>query len=176
MQIICKYDGETVTFSKTLKEILKYQYKYNYRFKLYATGGNFVGTYVANDYMISGDNLYVFFNDYIIEYSMEGTSIEESSSGGEGGEGGSRILKVHSEYDAEMDDYVWVSNMSYDEILNNATDDFLVDSVLIFANYSVNSCDWWRINDRNFFFEAGFGIYRLTIRTDNTITFEEIEN
>lgn len=96
MLVICKYDGNEVTFSKSLKEILKYQYKYNYKFKLYATGGEFVGTFIADDYCIDGENLTIFIGDYIVEYNSSGTSIETvtGGSGGEGGEGDEGVLQI----------------------------------------------------------------------------------
>lgn len=90
MQIICKYDGETVTFSKTLKEILKYQYKYNYRFKAYVTAEDFTGYFIADDYLISGDELTVFFGGFSISYNSDGATFTPSS-GGEGGEGGLQL-------------------------------------------------------------------------------------
>lgn len=85
MLIICKYDGETVTFSKSLKEILKYQYKYNYRFKLYDTQNNTPAYYINDDYFIEDEILTVSFAGFDIMYSSDGASYVPSS-GGEGGE------------------------------------------------------------------------------------------
>lgn len=110
MQIICKYDGETVTFSKSLKEILKYQYKYNYRFKLYDTQNNTPSYYISDDYFIHDKILAVSFGGFDILYSSDGASYVPSS----GDEGGSCIAQmVH-----DIDNSNYYIERSYKDFLN----------------------------------------------------------
>lgn len=77
-------DDGTVTFSKPVKEILKYQHRYNYKFKLYETGK----VTVADDYIIEGETLTVFFGSAYVEYSSSGATYNEGGSGGSGGDSG----------------------------------------------------------------------------------------
>lgn len=114
MQIICKYDGETVTFSKSLKEILKYQYKYNYRFKLYKTIDDSYSYNIADDYEIADDTLAIYFDSHVVIYSPNGAEIHETSSGGEGGEGGSGVAQMI--YD--IDNSTYYIERSYKDFLN----------------------------------------------------------
>lgn len=94
MQIICKYDGETVTFSKPLKDILKYQYKYNYRFKLYTTEGYII----ADDFKIEGDVLTVLFGTVTVTYSASGAEYNDTTGGGGSGGGAGEVTVYHFDY------------------------------------------------------------------------------
>jgi hypothetical protein len=81
--IVISKSGETVQFTKPLKDILKYQHRYNYKFKMYENGG----VTVAEDYIINGETLTVLFGSATVTYTSEGASYTEGS-GGEGESGG----------------------------------------------------------------------------------------
>lgn len=80
--VVISKSGETVQFTKPLKDILKYQHRYNYKFKMYENGK----VTVADDYIIEGDTLTVLFGSASVSYTSEGATYTEGGSGGEGGE------------------------------------------------------------------------------------------
>lgn len=83
--VVISKSGDTVQFTKPLNDILKYQHRYNYKFKMYENGK----VTVADDYIIEGDTLTVLFGSATVSYTSEGASyMEGGGSGGGSGEGG----------------------------------------------------------------------------------------
>lgn len=80
--IVLSKSGETVQFTKPLKDILKYQYRYNYKFVMYENGA----VTVADDYVINGETLTVLFGSATVAYTSEGATYTEGGSGGGSGE------------------------------------------------------------------------------------------
>lgn len=80
--IVLSKSGTTVQFTKPLKDILKYQYRYNYKFVMYENGA----VTVADDYVIDGETLTVLFGSATVAYTSEGATYTEGGSGGGSGE------------------------------------------------------------------------------------------
>ena len=93
--VVISKSNDTVQFTKPLKDILKYQHRYNYKFKMYENGK----VTVADDYIIDGETLVVLFGSASVTYTSEGASYMEGS-GGDGGEGESGGGVVSLYYDA----------------------------------------------------------------------------
>lgn len=118
--VVLTKDGDTVEFSKSVKDILKYQHRYNYKFKLYETGK----ITVADDYIIEGETLTVFFGTAYVEYSSSGATYNEGGSGGGGGEGDCEdcVKILNAEYFDTVDYlYVYTSNGWVDVGVNSDT-------------------------------------------------------
>lgn len=81
--IVISKSGDNVQFTKPLKDILKYQHRYNYKFKLYENGK----VTVADDYIIDGETLTVLFRSSTVTYTSEGATYTEGSGGSGGGSG-----------------------------------------------------------------------------------------
>ena len=75
--VISKSDN-TVQFTKPLNDILKYQHRYNYKFKMYENGK----VTVADDYIIDGETLTVLFGSATVTYTSEGASYTDAMEGG----------------------------------------------------------------------------------------------
>jgi len=78
--VIISKSGTTVQFTKPLKDILKYQHRYNYKFKLYENGK----VTIADDYIIDGETLTVLFSSATVTYTSEGATYAEGGDGGSG--------------------------------------------------------------------------------------------
>lgn len=76
--VISKSDN-TVQFTKPLKDILKYQHRYNYKFKMYENGK----VTVADDYIIDGETLTVLFGSATVTYTSDGATYADAMEGGE---------------------------------------------------------------------------------------------
>lgn len=90
--VVISKSGDTVQFTKSLKDILKYQHRYNYKFKLYENGK----VTTADDYIIGDETLTVLFGSATVTYTSEGASYTE----GEGGGSGSSGYNIEGQYKA----------------------------------------------------------------------------
>lgn len=127
--VVISKSGETVQFTKPLKDILKYQHRYNYKFKMYENGK----ITVADDYIIEGETLTVLFGSASVSYTSEGASYTEGSSDGDGGEGG----EVQTKHIVYIEGY---ASLQISSELSNATID-LFDSNNTRINYIIDGLD-----------------------------------
>lgn len=89
--VVLTKSDDTVQFSKPIKDILKYQYRYNYKFKLYESGK----VTVADDYIIEGETLTVFFGSAYVEYTSSGATYNDGGGSGGDDESGFVIYNVY---------------------------------------------------------------------------------
>lgn len=172
--VVISKSGDTVQFTKPLKDILKYQHRYNYKFKMYETGK----VTVSDDYIIEGETLTVLFGSASVAYTSEGATYTEGSGGGSGDSGESYFfLKVEYRYDLTLDDVGYFSSATYDEIQSNIRNlkGVLFDNQQ--GGYTASAVGWGT-NERTgafmawFYSNNGYKGY-ISITTSNIISFNE---
>lgn len=164
--VVISKSGTTVQFTKPLKDILKYQHRYNYKFKLYENGK----VTTADDYIIDGETLTVLFGSAVVTYTSEGATYTEGSGGGSGG-GGCDCKQLVITVTGTEENPVSTPNLSYDEM-----DDITGGLLKVEPDLFYVLGGWVKNTDKYDLYFLSFGVnntpiyIQLTYNSDGTIT------